>query len=417
MIRVFHKATAIFRNADALLLIVIFGFLLRFSLSWNPGYGFDIGVYQGWARSAVELGMAQSYMQQIGGNMLPDYPPLSIIILTGFGHVYKFLFQEFDLSSMAFRMYIKLPAIFTDMLICMLLYGICKAWKNRRIGIIAALAYAINPAAIYDSAIWGQTDCIYSFFLLAAIGAWAWEKKDLAAIMLACSILTKMQGIVLYPLFALLVLKTSPKELLRFTVVGCGTILVVLLPFAMGNVLESVFNVYFGAVGRYGNVTVGAYNFWWSLLADRGWQLKSTAMLFGISYGKWGIGLFGLMYATILWIFRHALFQKNNFEALMYCSSLLCAAFFLFLPQMHERYLFPYVVLGTPLLFLGKNIAAAYMGMCIAFTINLMGVAPLSAIDKAFYRAFDSLDVFIASTQVWLFIYLMIHAHLRYGRR
>lgn len=360
--------------------------------------------------------MAHSYTEQLGGNMLPDYPPLSIMMLTGFGHVYKLLFHEFDLSSMAFRMYIKLPAILTDVFICMLLYTACKHWKkSEKVGLTAAFAYAINPGSIYDSAIWGQTDCIYSFFLLGAICAWAWEKRDLAAVLLACSILTKMQGIVLFPLFGFILLK-NPRQLLRFAVIGILTVVVVLIPFALGNVLENVFSVYFGAVGRYGNVTVGAYNFWWSLLADKGWRLESTASPFGLmSYARWGIALFGLLYAYILWIFKNALFTKQNFEPLIYCSALLAAAFFLFLPEMHERYLFPFMVLGVPLIFLGKDIAFAYWGIVIAFTVNLMGVTPLTDIDRALYREFDSLDVFIATTQVWLFTYLMIQAYRRYA--
>lgn len=395
---------------------MVLGFVLRFGLSWHSGYGFDIGVYQGWARSAVELGMAQSYIEQVGGNMLPDYPPLYIILLTGAGHVYKLFFHEFDLSSTAFRMYIKLPAIFTDLLICMVLYTVCRTWKkSTRIGLLAALAYAISPAAIFDSAIWGQTDAIYSFFLLGAVCAWAYEKRDLSAVLLALSILTKIQGIVLFPLFGFLLLR-NPRQLLRFTIIGILTCVVVLIPFAIGNVLQNVFDVYFGAVGRYGNVTVGAYNFWWSILADKGWSIETTQSPFGyVSYGQWGIALFGLLYAGILWIFRKALFLKHNFEPLIYCSALLAAAFFLFLPEMHERYLFPFVVLGVPLIFLGRDIAFCYVTMIVGFTMNLMGVLPVTFIDKAFFREFDSLDVFIATTQVWLFIYLLIVAYKRYA--
>ncbi len=218
---------AALKKADALLVILLLAFVVRFALSWNAGYGFDIGVYQGWARSAVELGMAHSYTEQVGNNMLPDYPPLSIAILTGFGHIYRLIFHEFDLSSVIFRMYIKLPAILTDVLVCTVLYSVCRKWKNsERIGLLAATAYAISPAAIYDSAIWGQTDVIYSFFLLAAVSAWYGKKRDLTAICLACSILCKLQGIVLFPMFGFMLLK-NPKQLLRFTVVGIMTIVVV----------------------------------------------------------------------------------------------------------------------------------------------------------------------------------------------
>jgi Gpi18-like mannosyltransferase len=392
---------------------------VRFGLSWNPGYGFDIGVYQGWARSAVQLGLAQSYIEQVGGNMLPDYPPLSITMLAGFGHVYQFIFGVFDMDAMSYRMFIKLPAIFADVIICGLLYMVIKKWKGRKAGITGAWIYALNPAAIYDSALWGQTDSIYSMLLLAALTAWIYEKRDVTAIFLALSILTKLQSIALFPLFAFIIFtSTDRRAFLRFCVVGILTTLVVLIPFAMGNVLEEVMNVYLGSIGAYSNVTIGAYNFWWSILADKGWRIQSSTSPFGLmSYTKWGITLFGMLYISILYIFRRHVQHPRNIEALMYCSALLSAAFFLFLTQMHERYLFPFVVFGVPLCFISKKVAAAYWGMVIAFTVNLMGIMPLTSIDKAAFREFDALDSFVAGTQMWMFIFLMIVAVERFAPR
>lgn len=373
-------------------------------------------MYQGWAQSGVEYGMADSYTKQVGGNMLPDYPPLGITIFTAFGHVYKLLFQDFDLQSLSYRMYIKIPAMLADLAICWMLYAMLTKFRGKRAGIIGGLAYAFNPAAIYDTALWGQTDSIYTMFLVAALVAWVYKREHLSAILLACSVLFKLQGIVLFPLFAFLV-ADNPKKLLRFVITGILTFIVICLPYAMGGVLQEVSDVYLGAVGRYGNVTIGAYNFWWSILADKGWRIESETSPFGLlSYTRWGIILFGMLYAYILWIFRKAIRKPKNFEALFFCSALLAAAFFLFLTQMHERYLFPFVALGIPLIFMSKRIAAAYWAMVIAFTINLMGVMPLSFIDKAAYREFDSLDVFVASTAVWMFVFLLITAHGRYAK-
>ena len=393
---------------DTLFIILLLAFVVRFAVSFHEGYGFDIGVYQGWAQSAVEYGLPESYSMQIGGNMLPDYPPVSLTILSGFGHVYKILFHEFDMGSVGYRMYIKLPAIFADLLICALLFVAMSRWKTKREGYIAATAYALNPAAIYDSAIWGQTDAIYSLLLLAAVFAWTQKRYDLSAVILALSIMTKMQAIVLFPLFGFLLLR-EPRKLLRFAIVGILTIIVVLIPFILGGALQDVVDVYIGSVGKYGNVSIGAYNFWWSLLGDRAWQLQSSDSPFGLlSFGQWGILLFGMLYGLILWIFRKALWEAQNNLSIYYCSALLCAAFFLFLPQMHERYLFPFVVFGIPLIFLSRTIAALYWGMIAAFTLNLMGIMPLSFIDKAFYRAFDTLDVLVASSMVLLFVALTI---------
>ena len=267
MARISDYCRNLFQRADLLLVILLLAFAVRFAVSWNEGYGFDIGVYQGWARSAVEYGVADSYTKQVGGNMLPDYPPLSITILSVFGHGYKMLFGEFDLSWIGYRMFIKLPAILADVLICALLYVVLHRLRGKKAGLLAALAYAVSPAAIYDSALWGQTDAIYSLFLMAAIAAWAWKHEEAAAVMLAFSILTKLQAIVLFPLFLFLLLPNF-RRMLRFSVTGIIATIIVLLPYAFGNVLENIVNVYLGAVGRYSNVTVGAYNLLWALPSD-----------------------------------------------------------------------------------------------------------------------------------------------------
>jgi len=309
--------------------------------------------------------------------------------------------------------------MFADMIICWLLFVVVRKWKNTKTGYLAALAYALNPAAIFDTAIWGQTDSIYSMFLLASLAAWIFEKRDMAAVMLALSVLTKLQGIVLFPLFAFLIFDhKNPRALLRFTIVGILTFIVVCLPYAMGGVMEQVSDVYIGSVGRYGNITIGAYNLWWALMADSGWRIESSEKVFDlISYTKVGMVLFGAMYAFILLLFRKKLQSLKNIDAFFYCSALLCAAFFLFLTQMHERYLFPFVAIGIPMIFLSRKIAAAYWAMVIAFTINLMGILPVSSIDKAFYREFEAFDSFIATTQVWMFVLLMIMAWERYAKK
>lgn len=405
--------TRISRKCDALLLILLLAFVIRLAFSWHPGYGFDIGVYQGWARSAVMLGAAESYVEQIGGNMLPDYPPFSILLLKVTGHLYNlFIDGEFDLDSLKFRIFIKLPAILADVLVCVGLYALVRRWRNHADGLLAALIYAVHPAAIFDSAIWGQTDVIYSLFLFLAVLFWVYRHQNLSAAMLALSVLTKIQGVVLFPFFFFLLLH-KPKDLLKFTTVGIFTTLLVLTPYMVGNVLQNIVDVYTGAVGAYSHIAVGAYNFWWSLLADRAWQLEDTELLFGwVPFRKASLVLFGLLYSFILFTFRKGL-KVRSVESIFFCAAMLCMAFFMFLTQMHERYLFPFVVLGVPLMFMNKRIATWYVISSIAFTINLMGILPVSPIDRGVYSQFDAFDVFIACTQFWMFVLLMIEAWQR----
>lgn len=404
------------RKRDILMLILFAGFLVRMLVISHPGYGFDVGVYIGWAKSAVLLGLADSYTQQIDGNMLPNYPPFSLMLFNVIGDLYyHFVSPEMNPYAQSFHLLIKAPAIFFDLLTAALLYGIVKKWKSKKAGLIAAAAFTFNPAVIFNSTVWGQTDCIFTFFLVLSVACWVYDHPEYAAATLALAVLTKVQGIVLFPLFAFLLYKDL-KGLLRFTLAGIGMTLIVLSPYIAGNALEPVMNVYLKAAGTYGNVSVGAYNLWWALLADRAWQITNTEMLFNVvSYKHAGILLCIGAYGFILAVFRDAIRKPGNPEAFFFCSALLAFAFFLFLPEMHERYLFPFVGLGIPLLFVNRVTARLYWITSIAFWFNMMGVLQFTKIDKALYSNFDTLDVFIASTTVLVFFFLLIEAYHRYA--
>jgi dolichyl-phosphate-mannose-protein mannosyltransferase len=397
-------------------LIVFTAFMIRIAGAFHPGYTLDVGINQRWAHSAVEYGIAESYKKQVDGNIAPEYPPVSQLIFASVGNMYKlFIADVFDYTSRSLRIAIKLPAIFADVFICVMLFSAVSAWqKKSNAGLLAAAAYGFHPAAIFTSAVWGQTDAIYTLFLLTAIVAWWKERDKTAAFLLAIALLTKMHAVILVPLFTFLLYK-KPKNFLRFTLVGIMTFIVFYLPFAIGGSLPEAVNVYFSAIDRLPSLVVGAYNIWWSLFADRAWSIPdSTVFLLGLSYKHVGYSLFGTAVFLILFACRIPL-RKRSASALFLSSALLSAAFFLLLTQMHERYMFPFIVFGIPLLFIHKRFVLYYWVASLAFTMNLVGILPFSAIDKTLYSLFDSLDVFVATTIVWMMLLLWIEAVLLYA--
>ena len=85
-------------------------------------------------------------------------------------------------------------------------------------------------------------------------------------------------------------------------------------------------------------------------------------------------------------------------------------AFFTLNTEMHERYLFPFVAFGLPLLFTNARTRTAYLIVSVLFFFNLLGVLPLGAIDRALYDEFPLLDGFIASGPVCCLIVLLTAA-------
>ncbi len=398
--------------ALVLILILLAGLLLRLGLAPLPGNEFDVGVNQGWGKSAVHLGLARSYVEQLDGNMLPNYAPLTLILFAGAAHVQHLLFG-LDAHPLAYRLIIKLPAIFADLLTALFFFFLLRRWRDTRTGLLGALAYALHPAVWYNSAVWGQTDSIFSMFLVLGAGCFVWRQHTLSGVNVALAIFSKMQAVALLPLYAFLYIRDGWRTLTDATFGGLLVATAVLLPFVLGGTLQNVIDVYLHSVGYYSVVSSAAYNLWWSLLADAAGTTQDTTLLFGLlSYRHTGFVLFGLSTVAALWILRRHLRAADRLQALpavFLAATFLFHAFFMLNTQMHERYLFPFVALGIPMLFLGSRPRWIYVSISALFFLNLLGWLPATAIDRGLYQTFHAFDVLIASLQVVLFVNFLLY--------
>lgn len=398
-----HLAAAVVTALCAL------GLFLRLILSPLEGYGFDVGVNQGWAKSAVQLGLAKSYSEQVDGNMLPNYPPLSLMVFASTGHLYQFFVSpEYDKSRVENRVFIKFPSILADIITVILLFFIIWKWKGKKAGYVAAAVYALHPAVIYDSAVWGQTDSLYTMFLVACVGALSMQWNAAAGTLIALAFLTKTQAIILIPLVGFVLLLRGWKATGKAAIGAVVSTVIILLPFIPDNGLQGIAKMYMDSVGYYPTVSSNAYNLWWALLSDSANSVADTQLLFGvISYRGAGLLLFGCAYLWILsviWKHRKDLaFPEQSIPRLFFASAVIAYAFFLFNTEMHERYLFPFVALAVPMLFLSRKSVWTYVSVSVLFFWNLLGVLPATAVDKAMFATFPALDVLFASLLLFLF--------------
>jgi hypothetical protein len=253
------------RTPLLLVIILTLGVAARFAMAPAEGNGFDVGVNQGWARSAVQLGLAKSYSEQVDGNMLPNYPAFSLMIFAGMGHLYQAVWSpEFDHTDPVFRLFIKFPAMLADILTALLMFFLIRKWRGTNAGLIAAGLMAFHPVAIYNSAIWGQTDAIFTFFIAAGLAAFVWNRRIAAAALAVLGVFCKLQAVAVGPLFILLYLRSGWKSILKGALALIAVIVLVLVPYAIGGNLKGALNVYDDLVGYYPIVTSAAYNFWWT---------------------------------------------------------------------------------------------------------------------------------------------------------
>ncbi len=210
----------------------------------------------------------------------------------------------------------------------------------------------ISPVSILNAYGWGQVDIIYSILVFSSIYFILSNRLYLAAILLGLSLAFKTQTILFLPIIGLLFLinKSNIQTKLFSFLLLAIVYLIPNLPFILfaANPMDSI-NPHFTAAGRYNFIAVNSFNIYWALWADFGLKLKlkfppNDVLVFGLISRKiLAYSLFAIIYTSCL-IFIMKFKQRKQVIAIL---AFFCFSFFMFLPEMHERYLFPFFIFSA----------------------------------------------------------------------
>lgn len=304
--------------------MLFLAFMVRFAFFSNQGYAtVDTRDFMEWFRTAAEYGPRTFYART-----WCDYPPLNVYIFWVFGLLAKSLKLY---GTPAFTYVMKLPPNLFDMATAGLIFIFVRKRLGARMALLAAGLYAFNPAVIYNTAVWGQFDAIYTFFLMLSLMLALAAKPELSAVAFFLGVLTKPQSIALLPLIAYLILrKHGLRRFLTSVAAAAATVFAVILPFEWSNPVSFLANIYFGAYGGYGYTSVNAFNLWalgglW--VPDEGFFIL-------------GWTLFGCFAALTLYVLHMRLNESGELLAI-FAAFMLFFGFFMLPTRIHERYLFP----------------------------------------------------------------------------
>lgn len=333
-------------------------FIIRLYLSQFGGNNGDILDFKLWSREVYNNGTLNFY-----SSIWADYPPGYIYILWIVGAFYKFFFSfSFDIDSPIFTILIKVPANLADVIIAFLIFIIIKKYAGFKIAYLSMIFYAFNPAIIYNSAIWGQVDSVYTLFLLFALMQLASGKPGLSGASMAVAILTKPQSLVILPFIAIL---TKKKQRLlgfvKFFVTTASVFIALSLPFNLGPL--QLIKLYTSGYGHYAYNSVNAFNFWalWGL-----WKPDDIILLF-FSFRIWGYILFGILFIFV----SYSILKNDDSKLIYFACAVLFFGFFMFFTRVHERYLFPmfapFIIAAT----LNRRLTYVYWIITFTFLFNL----------------------------------------------
>ena len=397
-----HTATA------AVLLLSLFA---RMIISWfTEGYMVDVNCFLSWGHTMASVGPARFYE----ATSFCDYPPLYTYVLALNSIVSGLLGGTEAVTRIVFRF---VPSV-CDLAGSWMLYRFLTSRKDlpqRSCFLFFTLA-VLNPAMILNSAAWGQMDSVLCL-LLACVALFAVRDQWKAALPLyVAAVLIKPQALMLGPLgLSYIIITWIRKPALRKSIItGTGISLITfaagIIPFSLQQNWDWLFGLYARTLASYPYATVNTANFYYLLggnwsSVDRAAHLLAPVILalgsagYGIMWyrkaktckagvietiislvfavcfiilvclrASWAwVGGLAMAYAFVITVSPAV--RSGDIRLLPWLGGLLFILLYVFGVKMHERYIFPALLLLAYAWVLKKDRRILYVILIFSFTL------------------------------------------------
>ncbi len=327
----------------------------------NTGYYWDVRSWTNWALATNEFGLAEIYKHS-DCNYLPGF----IYYLKIFG-----LFKPNPENFYEKIMILKSMVLATEAGLLALGFYILKIRITPLI-----LLFLLSPLWWYNAGVFAQVDGIYSLLVLLSIVLIFHPHSWTSPVIFTLALLMKLQAIQFFPIMLILwLVKFNFKQWLIGISGGVLLFLIVVFPFHWAEVQFVITD----SVGHFSKVSVMAFNTWFLWLKVNPVETEDTVKsLLGISYRNWGFIVFAtsLLLIPLLFLLKNGwvktLFRLKNMnisEAIL-MGVFLNLGFFLFLTQMHERYIHPAMAMGLVYAILSRN-WIPWLLLAVAYLLNM----------------------------------------------
>src|SRR5208282_1398855 len=264
-----------------------------------------------------------------------------------------------------YRVIIQSPAIVADFALALLMYVFVRRGGRPQMAFIAMLMVALNPALLFDTVVWGQSDSVMTFVTLLSIAAILGRQYEIAWGLAAIAVLVKPQGLMMLPVLGVWTMLeadfatwfTSGAALIAVAMIGIA-------PFQIGREWNWIIKLYSSTAAYYHETSVNAFNL---MALIGGLRQADSGTIAGVSYFALGMSLLAPLYGFIAWI----LWRGRTPTRLLFASFLAIFGFFMVAPRMHERYCYPAIALAVPLALEAPEMLAVFAILSLTCLINL----------------------------------------------
>ena len=367
----------------------------------------DLNTNSIWGVYAHEFGLRGYYDWLSFGNYArPEYPPLSTIVFLVLRVLYESLFSIFWkvnallpifpsemivwLDRYGYMGILKLPGVIADLGIGYMIY---KFTKKR----LFANFYLFNPAVIYLSAIWGQTESVVGFFGLVALLYLTVNKYVSSFWSMFVSLMIKATMV---PLSGVLVFEAIRKRM------GVRNVMMIVICF-----LAALFVVgYIFTDHAFISWTIRSYvqKFMTGAHSQRFLNLNA--------FNFWGL-IFGQMripdqaylvpayvLTVVFYVITFIRYIKRKDKDIFFLALLVFYMTFLFLPRMHERYLYPIFVFFPFVLAKTIKLKRIFYLASGVFLVNLMSGWTIPVMPEVVFRGLSAVNLGIFGYLLWKYL-------------
>lgn len=318
-----------------LAIVLVIGLGIRLWAMRFPPFPIDMQDWIAWGERLLAVGPARFY----DPNVFADYAPGYLYVTWLTAAIKNGLLPEAGRGTY-YALY-RLPPIMFDLATGWLIYKIVQPFFARRsVPTLAAACHVFNPAIMINSAVWGQIDGVFTFFILLSLALLLRGRAEWAVVSYVIAFMIKPQSISLAPLIGIvLLLRFPPRRWLTSGAVGISLGFSLLLPFFGLRSFLGLIEVLQGSVETYPYTSLFTYNIWGIYGM---WRDDRELGFFGLPLRSLGTLLYGvgLVYGIPVFVQQ---FRRSNTDT---PTIFLFATYFTLLPvmvltRMHERYLYP----------------------------------------------------------------------------
>jgi len=389
--------------------LLALGLLLRLAIAVvllpDGGHRSDIGILTDWTRELVANGPGSFYRPDSG--YFADYPPVYLYVLWAMGLVGSAWSGAFGGSDVT-PILLKVPFILADLAAAGVLFLLTRQLFDRRAGLVALAVFLFNPAVILVSTVWAQNDAIATLAVLVALYLLVTGRTELASAAAVVALLVKFQYGFAVPIVAIVGLRRHLSGLRDRTgdaarrdvrrvglavAAGVVALVVVCWPFGLGvfdaaNPAYSLVHRFIGASQAFPGVTQNAFNLWMNPAFDvvitgstgltEGHVVDDTAVAVSVASvaltWQW-IG--NLLFVASVGVGLSVLARRSDGRTVVFVALLVAVAFFTLPTRVHERYLYPALALGLPLLACGPAWRRLYVVLSAVLFLDVYWVYTL----------------------------------------